>query len=263
MAIDYGNMTPAQVHFAGRLNDLTQTEVSYGFVVTRIGETTGLLLKLPEDAPWNWVWNVDPETFTVHHRADLSDSGDIYPANVYEFDIKPLALAEAGYDLNGQSRSVNMTGSPRSGIVLPTDAVETALMELPEGWTDTGILMALELAGMAPDTVLNHSQLARVIEALTECEDAERVALWVTDLQSYSHTLAEAIEDAEDWARREADAFTGHWHNGAEYAEEYVTDYQHIPDVLDGCIDWDAVWDSLSMDVSYTEDGGEIWVYED
>jgi hypothetical protein len=261
MAIDYGNMTPAQVHFAGRLNDLTQTEVSYGFVVTRIGETTGLLLKLPEDAPWNWVWNVDPETFTVHHRADLSDSGDIYPANVYEFDIKPLALADAGYDLNGQSRSVNMTGAPRSGIVLPTDAVDTALMELPEGWTDTGILMALELAGIDMNTTLNHSQLARVIEALTEHEDAERVALWVTEVSGYSHQLNEAIDHAEDWARWESDAYAGHWDSGAEYAEEWVLETEAVPDVLRYAIDWDAVWDELRHDLTYAEDGGEIWLY--
>lgn len=59
------------------------------------------------------------------------------------------------------------------------------------------------------------------------------------------------------------DNYIGLYPSGADFAEEYVTENSIIPDVIEGCIDWELVWDkTLRHDfLEYEVPGGVIIIH--
>lgn len=255
MSINYTNMTPAQAHFAGRLNDYLahQNEhhgrTDYELTITaRPGEHLDLNVSGPafmyapigrwlEGTIWTAVIMEDEEVWRV------------WPARE--------SLEQAGYDFE--------TGQVlRPGIELPVTDTGHPVMEVPEDWSDTAVHVVLELSGYHPEATLNEKETARVLGVLeVDHPDTDRLALWVHDVEGLMPTLRSVIENSEDWAQTEDRRHEMTYLSREEFAREWVDENEHLDSWLMDCLDLEAVAETLLSDMTYTEGlNGEVNIYE-
>lgn len=258
MTINYTNTTPAQRHFAGRLDDLLEhlkqihRRGELEFEISAYpGEYIDLTLrevndKTPPVQEWleHTVWSVI--------RMD-DDTWRVWPPN--------QTVEQAGYSPMGQL-------VPRPGVDFDTPDTGTGarVMETPEGWTETAVLVALELSDVNLETGLTLLAMERVFTVLQiDHEDPERLARWVSEVdcgyRGARPTLREVIDNADDWARREQAADGCHYHSKDDYAREWLEDNHSLEDWLIDCLDLDAVADALLDGMDWIETSDGVVVY--
>jgi hypothetical protein len=252
--INYSKMTPAQAHFAGRLDKLLEHQQNQGLrrydwkLSARAGEHLDLDLAVTafEYMPVRDI--LAPTIYTATYIDD-EEVWRVWPARE--------TVEQAGYDFETGQVS-------RPGIELPVADTGHPVMEVPEDWSDTAVHVVLELSDMHPESTLSQSQTGQVLEVLAvDHPDTERLALWLHDVEGHLITLRGLIENAEDWAETEDRRHEMTYHSREEYAREWVEENQRVEDWLMACLDFESVADALLDGMTYSEGrNGEVYLYE-
>ena len=255
MVTNYSDMTPAQAHFAGRLDDYLEYQkrlngrTDYELTITaRPGEHLDLNVSGPafRSAPiGHWL------EATIWTAVIMEDE------EVWRVWPGSGTVKQAGYSLETGQVS-------RPGIELPVADIDRLVMEVPEGWSDTAVHVVLELSGHHPESTLNEKETARVLAALeVDHPHSDRLALWVHDVEGHMPTLRAVIENAEDWAETEERRHENTYPSREEFAREWVDENERIDSWLMDCLDLEAVAEALLSDMTFTEGlNGEVNLYE-
>lgn len=87
-----------------------------------------------------------------------------------------------------------------------------------------------------------------------DSSDQETVCAW----------LSENKLGAQEDLQSIVDSFTGRYASWADYAEEFTTSNDNVPDHLQFYIDWEKMGrDMMHNSAGYVEYQGEIWLFED
>ena len=253
-SINYSNMTPAQAHFAGRLDKLLEHQQNQGLrrydwkLSARAGEHLDLDLAVTafEYMPVSEI--LAPTIYTASY-IEGEEVWRVWPARE--------TVEQAGYDFETGLVS-------RPGVELPVASTGHPVMEVPEDWSDTAVHVVLELSGYHPEATLNEKETARVLATLeVDHPDTDRLALWVHDVEGLMPTLRAVIENAEDWAETEDRRHEMTYHSREEFAREWVDENERIDSWLMDCLDLEQVAETLLSDMTYTEGlNGEVNLYE-
>lgn len=254
-SINYTNMSPAQAHFAGRLDKLLEHSQNQGLkrydwkLSARAGEHLDLNLEV---AAFEYMPVSEILAPTIYSAVFIEgeEVWRVWPARE--------SLEQAGYDFETGQVS-------RPGIELPVTDTGHPVMEVPEDWSDTAVHVALQLSGYHPEGTLGgHNETATVFEALeVDHPHIDRLALWVYDVEGHMPTLRAAIENAEDWAETEERRHENTYPSREEFAREWLDDNERIDSWLMNCLDLEQVAEALLSDMTYTEGpNGEVNIYE-
>jgi len=256
-SINYTNMTPAQAHFAGRLDKLLEHSQNQGLkrydwkLSARAGEHLDLNLEV---AAFEYMPVRDILAPTIYTAAYIEgeEVWRVWPARE--------SVERAGYDFE----TGHVSRLSRPGIELPVTDTGHPVMEVPEDWSDTAVHVVLELSGYHPEAILNEKETARVLEALeVDHPHMDRLALWVHDVEGLMPTLRAVIESAEDWAQTEERRHENTYPSREEFAREWLDDNEHLDSWLMDCLDLEQVAEALLSDMTFTEGlNGEVNLYE-
>lgn len=86
-------------------------------------------------------------------------------------------------------------------------------------------------------------------------DNAERLSYYI-DNNNTVEDFNELVENMEDWASEEQDAFVGEYDSEDTFAEEIANELETIPDWI--VVDWQATYD-YSLQYDYFNDGGYFW----
>lgn len=253
--IKHQNMTPAQAHFAGRLDDLLgyrcQTNVrEYEFEISaRSGEHLDLNVSQPafQYAPLD-QWLEGTIWTAVHIEGE--EVWRVWPAQE--------SIEQAGYDFH-----TGQVSNPGSEV--PVGPVPVQVMEVPDGWTETALHVLMECSDLHPESTLTQTRIEQVLGALeVDHPDHERLALWLLDVEGETVTLRGLIENAEDWASTESRRHLDSWDSREAYGSDWFqNEFPRADYWLTDCVDMERVADAILSDYSYTEArDGELHVYD-
>lgn len=253
-SINYTNMTPAQAHFAGRLDQLLEHRQNQGLkrydwrLRARAGEHLDLDLEVTAFEYMPVTEILAPTIYSATY-IDGEEVWRVWPARE--------TVEQAGYDFETGQVS-------RPGIELPVEPVPVAVMEVPDGWTETALHVLMECSDLHPETILTQTRTEQVLGALeVDHPDHERLSLWLHDVEGETVTLRSLIENCEDWSETEQARHDYSYSDREEYAREWVSDHNHFEHWLMDCLDLEAVAGYLLDDMNYTEArDGELHLYE-